>query len=132
MLALLRKLASKEYDLIESCHAQDRVLEGDRHALSHHLAGLGQVHAFDLDSALRDLGGTPVSYLRCLAGRRQPRTSSQLVTQLTEDYTRALGRRDLPTAVRTIVSVCLEDYQVLGRSTWVRAHASSLFATSAA
>jgi len=132
LLALLRGLASKEYDLMESCHAQDRLLVGDRHALSHHLAGLAQVHVFDLDSAVRDLGGTPVSYLRYVAGQRQPRSSDRLVTQLTEDYTRALLRRDLPAVERSIVGGCLEDYQALRRSAWVRAHASSLSAPYAA
>src|SRR4051812_9339487 len=90
LLDLLRKLASKEYDLMESCHAHDRVLVGEAHALSHHLAGLGQVHVFDLDSASRDLGGTPVSYLRYLANTKRPRSSEQLVAQLIEDYSRAL------------------------------------------
>jgi hypothetical protein len=132
LLDLLRKLASKEYDLMDSCDASDRLLDGDSRALSHHVAGLGQVHVFDLDSALRDLGGTPISYLRYLAGTRRPRPTETLVTQLIEDYTRALRRHDLTAHVRSILEGCLEDYQSLRRSSWVRAHSPSLAATHAA
>lgn len=130
---LLRKLAWKELQLVDSCHDAESRLRGEAHALSLHLAGLGQVHAFDLGSALGELGGTPVSYFSSLRAQlNRARTPSQHVTQLLADYDRALRRRDLTDAVRSLLTGCRDDYQRMMRSVWVQEHAASVGFSQAA
>lgn len=100
----LRGLAWCEFDLIEACHQAAYEVEGEARALLMHQVGAAQVHLFDLDSVLRDGGGEPVRYARCIrhamlsTGRLE-----RIRARRADAYRQVLERTDLSPALRRML-----------------------------
>jgi hypothetical protein len=109
---LLKELVYDEFAVLEACQTTAAADESGRAELLLQ-AGAAQVHVFDFDSLLRDLGAAPVTYSGCI--RRSLRSFGNrdwrgAVRRLIERYQRTLRRGDLPEKIRRIVADSLSEH----------------------
>jgi len=113
---LIKELVYDEFALLEACQTTAAEDEAGRAELLLQ-AGAAQVHVFDFDSLLRDLGAAPVTYSGCIRrslrsfGNRDWRGAAR---RLIERYRRTLLRSDLPDKIRRLVADSLSEHLAMG------------------